>query len=32
MLFDLIIERGKEFHNFGPWYKIVNFFMFVLQA
>ena len=24
-LFDLIIERGKEFHNFSPWYKMVNF-------
>ena len=30
MLFDLIIEWGKEFYNFGPWYKIENFFMFVL--
>ena len=26
----LIIEWDKEFHNFGPWYKIVNFFMLVL--
>ena len=30
MLFDLIIEYGKEFHNLGRWYKIVNCFIFVL--
>ena len=25
MLFNLIIEWGIEFHNFGLWYNIVNF-------